>query len=51
MKKEHVKKLKKLQLSKETLQVLGNSDTREVVGGVVGSYDMEPSCWSWCGGC
>ena len=35
MKKNAVKKLKKLQLSRETLNVLASSDARKVVGGTV----------------
>jgi hypothetical protein len=35
MKKNEVKKLKKLRLSLETLRDLTSSDTRTVVGGVV----------------
>jgi hypothetical protein len=36
MKKNEVKKLKKLRLSRETLQVLASPDVRKVVGGSEG---------------
>jgi hypothetical protein len=46
MKKTAVEKLKKLRLSRETLHVLTNADTRMVVGGTA----MD-SCQSGCLGC
>lgn len=49
MKKNEVKKLKKLQLSRETLRDLTDSDTRNVVGGQKES--AAASCQSACPGC
>jgi hypothetical protein len=42
MKKNEIKKLR---LSRETLQILQGSETQKVVGGSTGSCQ---SGWSWC---
>jgi hypothetical protein len=42
MKKNEIKKLR---LSRETLQILQGSDTQKVVGGSTGSCQ---SAWWWC---
>jgi hypothetical protein len=39
-----VKKLKKLRLSRETLQPLTSSDTQKVVGGSCSECQMSPWC-------
>lgn len=46
-------KIKKLRLSRETLHILQDSDSRKALGGAEPSYDQNMSCQSagaCCGG-